>query len=144
MFFCEVEVFNLNKKWRFNRLCDQKTFSSHPLLNKEIVKKFVESKYVKTYDELVTSVQCKFCRHETTQFDFMMEHCYIIHFHCMECGQTFKDQDGILDHLASEHLLRVKCTLCSYTTFRPLKMDCHIQKAHFPGPYVKKRSEQEA
>ena len=99
---------------------------------------------MKTYDELVTSVQCKFCRHETTQFDFMMEHCYIFHFHCMECGQTFKDQDGILDHLASEHLLRVKCTLCPYTTFRPLKMDCHIQKAHFPGPYVKKRSEQEA
>ena len=92
---------------------------------------------------MCSSVQCKFCRHETTQFDFMMEHCYIFHFHCMECGQTFKDQDGTLDHLASEHELRVKCTLCSYTTFRPLKMDCHIQKAHFPGPYVKKRSEQE-
>ena len=64
------------------------------------------------------NVKCKFCPLEASHIDLLLEHCYSSHFHCMECGKTFMDEDSILEHLASTHVLRVKCVMCPYKTFR--------------------------
>lgn len=79
-------------------------------------------------------VQCSFCNHKTSNLEYLSEHYYIYHFHCMFCLLTFKSKIQIFDHLSDEHKMRVKCSLCSFCTFRPLKMDPHIQEHHHRGP----------
>ena len=81
---------------------------------------------------------CKICGCLKTCSHDLKRHCFAVHNYCPDCDLNLINKDSTLNHMRTEHQLKVNCEICDYTSPDTNLIKRHMQKNH--GITIPKKS----
>lgn len=131
-----VDVSNISCRICPDKVNDLDTLIEHLATNHQIHCSKDIGTFIKPFKLQDITVHCVQCDKQYTNFAFLLihtnkEHAGLSPILCDICGQHFKTERLLRDHVNQEHEKKpVECSICGETVVSMTRMRTHLQRAH--------------
>ena len=74
--------------------------------------------------------ECKICGCLKTNSSDIKRHCFVMHNFCCDCDMNLISKEDTLNHMETEHELKVRCDQCDYNALSTKLVVQHMFKKH--------------